>query len=232
MLFGHRVDEALAEARQSDLPEAKWLSQLIPEGTIDMDMVLQLLIKDKSGPGYFYAHILHPFINESMDFLHKSMKLKYPLACWHTGIYQGNLDEYEWPNAFWFVALDYGPFDPQHYYYVSMYLKRCFSTYLPTNYCIALISPPNREVDWMIGSHIELTNDTIFGCKVDPPTMIGARKSQKFAYKVDKVARKSIIQWLLFAKRQRGLNKDVRKLIVKQVWRDRIEFVDVTITED
>jgi len=104
--------------------------------------------------------------------------------------------------------------------------------YLPTGYRNALIAPPNRRVDWMIGSHIELMDDTIFGCKVDIPTMQGARKSQKFAQRVDKVARKSIIQWLLFAKRQRGLNKDVRKLIATQVWRDRIEFVDVTITED
>jgi len=198
-----------------------------------MNTVLKLLVDDKSGPGYFYAHILlYEDMNASMDYLYKSIKLKYPLTCWYEGKGQRNLDAYEWPETYWFLAMDYGQFDSQHYYCVSMYLKRCFPMYLPTGYRNALIAPPNRRVDWMIGSHIELMDDTIFGCKVDIPTMQGARKSQKFAQRVDKVARKSIIQWLLFAKRQRGLNKDVRKLIATQVWRDRIEFVDVTITED
>jgi len=181
LLFGRRVEEALAEARQSDLPEAKWLSQLIPDGTTDIDTVLQLLVDDKSGPGYFYAHkLLHSEdMNASMDYLHKSIKLKYPLACWYEGKGQRNLDAYEWPEAYWFLAMDYGQFDSQHYYCVSMYLKRCFPMYLPIGYRNALIAPPNRRVDWMIGSHIELMDDTIFGCKVDNFTMQGARKSQK-----------------------------------------------------
>ncbi len=82
----------------------------------------------------------------------------------------------------------------------------------------------SRAVLWMIGTHVEFTDQTIFNCDEKESLINHARKAREFAQSVDELARKSIIQWILGV---RGfICRDVRRLIVGQVWRHRIKFAD------
>ncbi len=215
------TDLGLELASESSHPEAQWLCRLFPYNPRN-DTVIETLTRDNSAVGYFYASMLLKHAGFGVAQYALAIKLGYPLTL---GSLQIKCEEYGWAQDYWVYSMTFKRSDPRRYLWQFKLLG-----YNGLYTCTQMISNFEEQtmpdIIYSVGLFIltESIHPVNRGIFVEPVVVNALR----VVYDTHDYARSCIILWILWAKRHINLvNRDVRKMIAREIWKDRIKFADL-----
>ncbi len=210
-------------ARTSSLPEAQWLCRLFPnDGDMCDQTIIDTLVADHSAAGYYYAyHRISGLNNNCM----RARELGYPLANIVVK-FSDVCEKYEWAYHYNAYSLTFTEIDPRRYLWkCKLLLYKTQQTKWSTLNALKTMKHVPAII-YTIGRFI--STEELHDANRSILKKRASLEAIELVSNTHEIAVKSIILWILWAKRQINLvNRDVRKMIAMEIWKDRIKFADL-----